>query len=199
LFNDISHILKTQAFVFGKRWYHFIVQFVYYLTLKLFSLCFDNIVGFRFTGLISKLKFYLYLFLLELRLTYASLVYNAAYFWWGSCNSIVSFICMFCRSLFVLFRLVVVFSVPLRFTDSVLPFGIFKLFLVVQNTIWLSYFWTGLTFRYFRIFSSWTLLRCSCRIVYLNCPIVSLWSYGFHAFVNIRNLRFQWVKSIALQ
>ena len=36
---------------------------------------------------------------------------------------------MFCRSLFVLFLLVIVLSVLLRFTDSYYPFGIFKLFL----------------------------------------------------------------------
>ena len=41
--------------------------------------------------------------------------------------SIFSFICMFCRSLFVL--LTIVLSV-LRFTDSGYPFGIFKLFFI---------------------------------------------------------------------
>jgi hypothetical protein len=41
----------------------------------------------------------------------------------------VSFICMFCRSLFVFFLLVIVLSVLLRYTDSDYPFGIFKLFL----------------------------------------------------------------------
>jgi hypothetical protein len=52
--------------------------------------------------------------------------------YWGSCYSIFSFICMFCRSLFVLlyfFLLAIVLSVLLRFTDSEYPFGIFKLFL----------------------------------------------------------------------
>jgi hypothetical protein len=42
------------------------------------------------------------------------------------CVSIFSFICMFCRSLFVL--LAIVLSV-LRFTDSNYPFGILQLFL----------------------------------------------------------------------
>ena len=37
--------------------------------------------------------------------------------------------CMFCRSLFVLFLLAIVLSVLLRFTDSDYPSGIFKLFL----------------------------------------------------------------------
>ena len=37
---------------------------------------------------------------------------------------------MFCRSWFVLFHLAIVLSVPLRYTDSDYPFGIFKLFLV---------------------------------------------------------------------
>jgi hypothetical protein len=48
----------------------------------------------------------------------------------GSCYSIFSFVCMFCRSLFVLFPLAIVLSVLLRFTDSDYPFGIFKLFLI---------------------------------------------------------------------
>jgi len=47
----------------------------------------------------------------------------------GSCYSIFSFMCMFCRSLCVLFLLAIVFSVLLRYTDSDYSFGIFKLFL----------------------------------------------------------------------
>jgi len=46
-------------------------------------------------------------------------------------TSIFSFICMFCRSLFVLlsfFLLAIVLSVLLRYTDSDYLFGIFKLF-----------------------------------------------------------------------
>ena len=50
-------------------------------------------------------------------------------FEWGSCYSIFSFMCMFCRSLFVLFLLAIVLSVFLRFIDSDYPFGIFRLFL----------------------------------------------------------------------
>ena len=53
-------------------------------------------------------------------------------FQWGSCYSIFCFMCMFCRSLFVLlsfFLLVIVLSV-FRFTDSDYPFGIFELFLL---------------------------------------------------------------------
>jgi hypothetical protein len=46
---------------------------------------------------------------------------------WGSCFLIFSFMCMFCRSLFV--PLAIVLSVLLQFTDSDYPFGIFKLFL----------------------------------------------------------------------
>ena len=48
-------------------------------------------------------------------------------FQWGSCYSIFSFICMFCR--FVLFPLAIVLFVLLRYTDFDCPFGIFKLFL----------------------------------------------------------------------
>ena len=53
-------------------------------------------------------------------------------FQWSSCYSIYSFMCIFCRSLFVLlyffFLLAIVLSV-LRYTDYDHPFAIFKLFL----------------------------------------------------------------------
>ena len=57
-------------------------------------------------------------------------------FLWGSCYSILSFICLFCWSFFVLlyfcpfvlFLLATVLSVPLQYTDSYCPFGIFKLY-----------------------------------------------------------------------
>jgi hypothetical protein len=52
-------------------------------------------------------------------------------FQWGSCCSIFSFMCIFCKSLFVpfvLFLLAIVLS-GLRCTDSDYPFGIFNLFL----------------------------------------------------------------------
>jgi hypothetical protein len=45
----------------------------------------------------------------------------------------VTFMCMVCRSLFVLFLLVIVLSV-LRFTDSDCSFDIFKLFLLIKNS-----------------------------------------------------------------
>ena len=51
-------------------------------------------------------------------------------FQWDSCYSIFSFICMFSRSMFVLFLFAIVLSVLLRFTNSDYPFGIFKLFLI---------------------------------------------------------------------
>jgi hypothetical protein len=49
----------------------------------------------------------------------------------GSCYSIFSFICVFCGSFcpFVLFLLVIVLSVLLRYTDFDYPFGIFNSFL----------------------------------------------------------------------
>ena len=50
-------------------------------------------------------------------------------FQWDSCYSIFSFMCMFCRSLFVLFLLAIVLSVLFRYTDSDKSFGIFKLLL----------------------------------------------------------------------
>ena len=51
----------------------------------------------------------------------------------GSCYSIFSFRCMFCRPLFVLFLVAIVLSVLLRYTDSDCPFCIFKLFLIGQQ------------------------------------------------------------------
>ena len=51
-------------------------------------------------------------------------------FQWGSCYSILSFMSMFCRSLFVFFPLSIVLSVLHRFTNSDYLFGIFKLFLL---------------------------------------------------------------------
>ena len=54
----------------------------------------------------------------------------------GSCYSIFSFMCMFCRSLFdvfVLFLLAIVLSVRLRYTDSDYPFGSFKFFLACSE------------------------------------------------------------------
>jgi hypothetical protein len=52
-------------------------------------------------------------------------------------RSIFSFICMFCRSLFVLctFSLVIALSILLQFTDYDYPFGIFKHFLKVFHFI----------------------------------------------------------------
>ena len=51
---------------------------------------------------------------------------------WSSCYSIFNFMCIFCRSFFVIFLLANVLSVLLRFTDSGYPFDIFKLFLAYR-------------------------------------------------------------------
>ena len=56
-------------------------------------------------------------------------------FQWGSCCSIFSFICMFCRSLLVLFLSVNMLSVLLRYTDSDCSFSISKLFLPTKTQI----------------------------------------------------------------
>jgi hypothetical protein len=59
--------------------------------------------------------------------------FNPGYSGFRFARSLVCFMCMFCRSLFFLlyiFRLAIVLSVPLRITDSGIPFGIFKLFLI---------------------------------------------------------------------
>ena len=56
------------------------------------------------------------------------LLRNSCRFQWSLCYSIFSFMCMFCRPLFVFFLLAIVLSV-LWFTDSDYPLVIFKLFL----------------------------------------------------------------------
>jgi hypothetical protein len=59
-------------------------------------------------------------------------------FYWGSCYSIFSFMCMFCRSLFVLlsfFLFAIVLSILLRFTDSYYPFGILKFSLRLHSLV----------------------------------------------------------------
>ena len=48
---------------------------------------------------------------------------------WGSCYSIFSFMCMFCRSLCICVLFGITLSVLLRFTDFDYPIGIFKHFL----------------------------------------------------------------------
>jgi hypothetical protein len=64
---------------------------------------------------------------------------------WDSCYSIFSFMCMFCKSLFVYFFLVfffwyffllaIVLYVPLLYTNSDYPFGIFTPFLPVLRNV----------------------------------------------------------------
>ena len=57
-------------------------------------------------------------------------------FQWGSPYSICSFLCSVLQIAvcpFVLFLLAIVLSVPLRFTDSDYPFGIFTLFLAINQ------------------------------------------------------------------
>ena len=55
-------------------------------------------------------------------------------FYWGSCYSQFSFMCMFCRSLFVHFRLAIVLYV-LRLKDSDYPFSIFNSSFTIYNYI----------------------------------------------------------------
>ena len=61
-------------------------------------------------------------------------------FQWGTCYSIFSFMCMFCKQLFVPFLLAIVLPV-LRFTNSDYPFGIFKLFRSQLDEIRISIFY----------------------------------------------------------
>jgi hypothetical protein len=54
------------------------------------------------------------------------LPFRSTWVQWGSCYLIISFMCMFCRLLFVLFHLATVLSVLHRLMDSDYLFGIFK-------------------------------------------------------------------------
>ena len=54
---------------------------------------------------------------------------------WGSCYSIFSFMCRFCRLLFFLLSFSFLLSVQLQFRDSDYPFGIFKLFSYDLSTV----------------------------------------------------------------
>jgi hypothetical protein len=73
--------------------------------------------------------------------------------WWGSCYSICSFMCMICRSLFVIFPLAIVLSVLPRFTDSDYHFDILKLFLRIHATrVWYCFFSKVVTnFKYVKL------------------------------------------------
>ena len=46
-----------------------------------------------------------------------------------------SFMCMYCRSLFVLFLVAIVLSVFLRFMDSDYPFGILDLWILITSLV----------------------------------------------------------------
>ena len=68
---------------------------------------------------------------------------KAFHFKWGSCYLIFCFMCLFTVLLifvcpFVLFLLVIVLSVLLRYTDSDYPVDILKLFIFLGNTIKLT-------------------------------------------------------------
>ena len=82
------------------------------------------------TGFVTRLTLRVSLVEQE-RLTLPEHLSSSPGFKWGSCYSIFDFICMFCRSMFVLFFIFFwPLSVLLRYTDSDYPFGIFKLFLM---------------------------------------------------------------------
>ena len=74
-----------------------------------------------------------------------------------ACYSIFSFICMFCRSFcpFVLFLLVIVLSVLLRYADSDCPFRIFTLLSLLS--LYLSCFWWSM-YREWNAKIIWTIL-----------------------------------------
>jgi hypothetical protein len=91
-------------------------------------------------------------------------------FKYDSCYSIFSFICMICRSLFVL--LAIVLSVLLWHTDSDYPFGI------VRSAIWVQFGGRGVDF-YFVY-----LLVCVRKH---NCWYSFLYSNQKYCFIRIQN------------
>ena len=103
----------------------------------------------------------------------------------GSCYSIFSFMCMFCRSLFVLlyfFLLTIVLPVLLLYTDSDNPFDVFKLFLRYRVKLSMSLFTVSCQVKYItcnRIMSSepcryqvklnMSLVSVSCQVKHVTC------------------------------
>jgi hypothetical protein len=81
-------------------------------------------------------------------------------------------LCMFCRSLFVLFHLVIMLSV-LRFTASDYPFSIFTLLVIVLSILWITLLITPLVSSHF-----WSLCCLSFDLRLLITPLVSshFWS-----------------------
>jgi hypothetical protein len=100
------------------------------------------------------------------------------------CRLLRYFICMFCRSLFVLlYFFPIVVSVLLRYTDSDCPFGIFKLFLAkswniqlfsVLAVVYANDGWKKLQFAYFYYFP-----------VYYFVQVHSIWGscYSIFSFI----------------
>ena len=129
------NVLTTTFFIIAYRYVSLIV-----FSLKIFLL------GFHLTLVMahfSTLSFYMHGYASLADRVYICLSINDFFnyivqcIWWGSCYSILSFMCMFCRSLFVLlsfFSLVILLFV-LRFTGFLLHFGIFKLFLICTISV----------------------------------------------------------------
>ena len=96
------------------------------------------------------------------------------------CSLIFSFMCMFCRSLFVLFLMAIVLSVILRYTDSDYLFGIFKLFFIsLEPTIINS-----MRYQTAIPFSKYELLAKTMR----ENLFFSFFFSEFQAFVGIENI-----------
>ena len=96
----------------------------------------------------------------------------------GSCYSIFSFLCMFCRSLFVFFLLVIVPSRLLRFTDSdYLPFVSSNSSCILRNI--------------FKCLT--TFLQCCWKRrlykTYNCCPCPYAWYFGFILLFQNQNMK----------
>jgi hypothetical protein len=104
-------------------------------------------------------------------------------FIWGSCYSIFSVMCMFCRSLFVFlyfFLLAIVLSVLLRYTDYDYPFGIFKLaikrpFILYRSLYhWLVSIYVLFVVQVLNYFHKQTLFRSASMLTTISTPVYPL-------------------------
>ena len=113
-------------------------------------------------------------------------------FQWGSCNSIFSFMCLFCRSLFVLLYFFFWPLCCLFFYDSDYHFGIFKLFSVysflnsVQNVLLLNGFTLHLFHNVVQFLSMKIVWYSSVRLRMLNATFnnISVISWRSVLFVE---------------
>ena len=175
------NVLTTTFFIIA-YWYVPLILF----SLKIFLLDFHlNLV----MAHISTLSFYMHGYASLADRVYICLSINDFFnyivqcIWWGSCYSIFSFMCMFCRSLFVLLFFVFFvfghFVVCPSICGFWLHFDIFKLFLICTISI-----------NTFKSFYSVLCVLSICKLskihVYENNII--LWGWWFEMYIDKINV-----------